>query len=385
LSKIQAVVLDEADRMLDLGFRKDIEYILKHCPAKRQTMLLSATIPDDILKLSRRYMYEPIEVWTAVEKITVDSVEQHFYVCDRNEKLPVLLKLLDVEKPDLAIVFCATKMGARKLAERLKRLYINAREIHGDLHQSKREKIMGHFRTGKVRLLIATDVASRGIDVNNITHIFNYDIPYKIEDYVHRVGRTGRMEKAGKAFTLVTREEGPYLTEIEQLINREIQRAHFDDLTSKWWPNPPAEPDADFEPDSAGEWGPDAYLTPASGPQGAGKGRRRGRTRGKRSESSHASTKAEAAPSAPSGESQPVSAAEGTSSEGEGEKRRRRRSRSRRGEPMSIVCSQCGVTATVHFKPNPNKPVYCESCYALKKGSTKPVEQAESGGSEQQD
>jgi ATP-dependent RNA helicase DeaD len=378
LTHIQTLVLDEADRMLDLGFRKDIEYILKHCPARRQTLLLSATIPEDILKLSKRYMYEPLEVWTAIEKITVDSVEQHFYVCDRNEKLPVLLKLLDVEKPDLAIVFCATKMGARRLAERLKRVYINAREIHGDLHQSKREKIMGHFRTGKVRLLIATDVASRGIDVHNITHIFNYDIPYKIEDYVHRVGRTGRMEKAGKAYTLVTREEGPYLTEIEQLINREIQRAHFDDLTSKWWPNPPTEPDGDFEPDEH----PDAYLNPAPG---TGKRRRRrgrrssesGHTSHSHSHSHHTSHSSHAEQPAESATSSPENGADGAAEGSSGQRSRRRRGRR---EPSSIVCSQCGATATIHFKPNPNKPVYCETCYALKKGTSKKVETVEAGG-----
>lgn len=247
LSAIKVAVLDEADRMLDLGFRKDIEYILKHCPKSRQTLLLSATIPDDIRKLARRFMHDPIEIWTAVEKLSVDAIEQFYMICERDKKLPTLLKLLDVEQPPLGIVFCSTKMGAKRLAERLNRLYIPAKEIHGDLQQSRREKIMERFRSGKVNLLIATDVASRGIDVNDITHIFNYDIPYKIEDYVHRVGRTGRIGKSGKAFTFVSRDEAEYLTEIEILINRQLIPVHFEDLTSKWWPVPPTAPPEGFE------------------------------------------------------------------------------------------------------------------------------------------
>ena len=243
LSGVQVVVLDEADRMLDLGFRKDIEYILKHCPKTRQTLLLSATIPDEIRKLARRFMNEPIAIWTAQENLSVDAVIEQFYVvCEREDKFKVLLKLLDQEDPKLGIVFCGTKMVAKRVAEKLSRLYIPAKEIHGDLQQARREKIMQKFRSGEINLLIATDVASRGIDVNDITHIFNYDVPYKIEDYVHRVGRTGRIGKSGKAFTLVTREEGPYLTDIEVLINRELYCLQFPDLTSKWWPTPPPPP-----------------------------------------------------------------------------------------------------------------------------------------------
>ncbi|MFH0940171.1 MAG: DEAD/DEAH box helicase [Planctomycetota bacterium] len=249
LSGVKIAVLDEADRMLDLGFRKDIEYIMRHCPTERQTLLLSATIPDDIQKLARRFMQAPLKVWTSPEHLTVDSVEQYFLICERADKFQTLLKLIEVENPRLAIVFCATKIGARRLAEKLRRLGLNAQDIHGDLVQKQREKIMEQFRAGKVHLLIATDVASRGLDVLNITHIINYDIPYKTEDYVHRIGRTGRMEKSGKAFTFVTREEGSFLTEIELLINKEIKRIHFNDLTSCWWPNPSAKSLPDFHPD----------------------------------------------------------------------------------------------------------------------------------------
>jgi len=246
LSGLKLAVLDEADRMLDLGFRKDIEYILRHCPPTRQTLLLSATIADDIQTLARRFMNDPEVIWTAPETITVDQVEQFYLVVDRDKKFPALLKILDEERPNLAIIFCGTKIAAKKLAGKLQNLYINAREIHGDLVQSKREKIMGHFRKGRVQILVATDVASRGIDVQDITHIINYDIPFKQEDYVHRIGRTGRMERNGKAYTLLTKEEGPLLTDIELFINRELQRVDYPTFDSRFWPNPPAAPLPEF-------------------------------------------------------------------------------------------------------------------------------------------
>ncbi|HEY3325422.1 MAG TPA: DEAD/DEAH box helicase [Planctomycetota bacterium] len=367
LSRVKIAVLDEADRMLDLGFRKDIEYILRHCPAERQTLLLSATIPDDIKRLAQRFMHEPLNVWTSPESLTVDEVEQQFFVCERDQKLPILLKLLDVEKPKLAIIFCGTKMGAKRLAERLKRLYISAREIHGDLQQSRRESIMNRFRTGKVRLLIATDVASRGIDVQNITHIINYDIPYKIEDYVHRIGRTGRVGKSGKAFTFVTREEGSYLTEIELLINKEIKRTHYEDLTSKWWPHPPSAPDPDFEPDTEAP----ALVQPRES-SGKRRGRGRERERPRRSETSEPPVLV-SAPDVqavfPEGAGAPAVAAAGTegASAGASEPKSRSRNHRRKGPRTTIVCGRCGIQATVPFVPTPGRPVYCEACYqALK-------------------
>ncbi len=413
LSRVAVAVLDEADRMLDLGFRKDIEYILRHCPHDRQTLLLSATIPEDIRKLAQRFMVEPLEVWTAPESLTVDAVEQHFFVCERDQKFPLLLKLLDVEDPALAIIFCGTKMGAKRLAEKLKRVYVNAREIHGDLTQSRRETIMGRFRKGQVRLLIATDVASRGIDVQNITHIVNYDVPYKIEDYVHRIGRTGRIGKSGKAYTFVTREEGSYLTEIELLINKELKRAHFDDLTSKWWPHPPTHPPAEFTEDEPGADDPVA-------PSGPGKGKSRRRRKGSRSAEpvrnvaapaapaplAQAATDGPAALTAPTApvmttepaatdadddiailgavcldvlpdgslETSTVSGAIPDASASESVAPREKRSRSRRRGPgVAIVCHACGKEAVVRFKPSPDRPVFCAACYQVRKAA-KPAE-----------
>ncbi|MBI3830443.1 MAG: DEAD/DEAH box helicase [Planctomycetes bacterium] len=383
LSGVKVAVLDEADRMLDLGFRKDIEYILRHCPSNRQTLLLSATIPDDILKLAKRFMHDPEEVWTAPESLTVDKVEQFYVSVEREDKFPLLLKILDSERPSLAIVFCATKLGAKKLAGKLKNYKLNAREIHGDLVQSKREKIMGHFRTGKVQLLIATDVASRGIDVQDISHIVNYDVPYKIEDYVHRIGRTGRMEKTGKAFTFVTREEAPYLTEIEILINREIVPIKFDSLNSLFWPNPPAELPAEFlGEDRETDIGAGDYVDKEEDEGGRRKGghsRQRGgggRSERSRERGGHARPAQAAPPAAGSS-----GAAAGAEAEPQGEGSRRRRSRGRRstGAPVEITCSACGKQTTVPFKPNPNRPVYCDACYT----AMKPARQAAPSTKEQ--
>jgi ATP-dependent RNA helicase DeaD len=366
LSEIQTVVLDEADRMLDLGFRKDIEYILRHCPTSRQTLLLSATIPDEILKLARRFMREPEELWLTPDKPAVEQIEQFYCIVEPDQKLPLLLKILDEERPGLAIVFCRTKLGARKLAARMQALKLNAREIHGDLVQSKREKIMGHFRKGRVRLLVATDVASRGIDVDNITHIINYDVPHRAEDYVHRIGRTGRMDRCGKAFTLVTREDAPMLTEIELFVNQELHLKQYADVNSIFWPNPPESLPPEFGGDNTEMVAEQDYVEP-SRKGDRGKRRERGpRKREPRARHPHASAPMPApAEGAVATAGEPPAAAEGggngAPSSGE---RRRRRSGQRKSVPTAVTCSACGQPCTVNFQPKPGRPVYCDPCYA---------------------
>ncbi len=377
LSGIKIAVLDEADRMLDLGFRKDIEYILKHCPKSRQTLLLSATIPDEIKKLARRFMHDPIEIWTSVENLSVDTIEQFYIACERDQKLPNLLKLLDVEKPALGIVFCGTKMGAKRLAEKLSRLYISAKEIHGDLQQARREKIMQRFRSGHVNLLIATDVASRGIDVDDITHIFNYDIPYKIDDYVHRVGRTGRIGKSGKAFTFVTRDEGQYLTEIEMLINRQLIPLSFPDLTSKWWPIPPTTAPEGFEHEKEKYLSDDGSGSSSGGGFGGKKkgsrGGRRERGSSEKRESrprSDAHVRAADAPmpavplAAEGGHAAPAH----VSANGDAQPPRShdRGGRGRRAR-IPIVCARCGAESFVSFEPDPTRPIFCSPCHKIHK------------------
>jgi ATP-dependent RNA helicase DeaD len=223
LSHIGFAVLDEVDRMLDIGFRDDIRQILKSIrSARHQTIFVSATISDEIAKLAGQYMHEPEKVYLAPDDLTVDKIEQFYCPVERHDKYRLMKLLLAAEKPERCIIFCATKRMADDLAERMSRNGLNAVEIHGDLQQNQREKVIARFRKGDIRYLVATDLASRGLDIPEVTHIINYDIPADPEVYVHRIGRTARMGATGKAITFVTREEGPQLTQIEMLINKEV-------------------------------------------------------------------------------------------------------------------------------------------------------------------
>lgn len=267
---VRFVVLDEVDRMLDIGFRDDIRNILSRVkgmrgrvpdargaagdhgsdddaapgaeqaalPAGHQTIFVSATISDEIEKLARRYMREPVEKLIAPganDRPTVEKVEQYYFSVQMWDKYRLLRALLLRENPELAIVFCRTKRGAEKIAKRLHADGIECREIHGNLAQNKRDHVMQGFRKGKFDVLIATDLASRGIDVADISHIINYDVPEDPEAYVHRVGRTARMGAAGKAFTFIGSDQGDELTKIENLINMVIPQA----LVEGFEPSPP--------------------------------------------------------------------------------------------------------------------------------------------------
>ncbi len=230
LAGIRVVVLDEADRMLDIGFRPDIEKILRRCPQPRQTLLLSATIPPPVQRLAARYMRAPEVLDFSPKDIAVETIEQFYYTIDAESKFDLLVALLAREKPQQAIVFCRTRRGTEKVYQRLSRKFDSVAAIHGDLAQPVRDRVMSRFREGKTRVLVATDVVGRGIDVTSISHIINYDVPQFCDDYVHRVGRTGRMGREGVAFTFVTPEEGPELTRIEMRINRLLQRKEVGEL-----------------------------------------------------------------------------------------------------------------------------------------------------------
>ena len=254
LDDLRIVVLDEADRMLDIGFRPDIEKILRRCPRNRQTLLLSATVPPPVERLARSYMRNAEVQNFSPQDISVDTIEQFYCSVDADRKYELLEKLLREQTPRQAIIFCRTKRGTDKVQRRLEKKFQGSACIHGDLQQGARDRVMLAFREGKVRYLVATDVVGRGIDVTGISHIVNYDIPQFCDDYVHRVGRTGRMGREGVAYTFVTPEEGNELTKIEMRIEKLLKRHDVHDFEATPARKPVADaPAAQPKPDEPGQ------------------------------------------------------------------------------------------------------------------------------------
>ena len=227
LSAVKMVILDEADQMLAAGFREDIEALVDQTPKKRQFILLSATMTEDTVRLARKYMTNPERIDVA-EKETASTVEQRIYETTKEHKLPLLIRHLKEMNPFMSVVFCNTKDEAHRLAERLaEETDIVVEELHGDMSQGQRNQVIRRFEKMEIQVLVASDVAARGLDVEGITHVFNFGIPRNLEYYVHRIGRTGRAGTHGIAITYVTPEDGALLRRLEKSIHETITR--YDD------------------------------------------------------------------------------------------------------------------------------------------------------------
>lgn len=223
LDELKALVLDEADEMLNMGFIEDIEWILEECPEQKQIALFSATMPNDIKRVARQYLTEPVEVRIAAKTATASTVRQRFWYVSGFHKIEALSRLLEVEPYDAVLIFVKTKNDAEEVSTRLCARGYAAESLHGDIPQKIREKIVDKLKGGQLDILVATDVAARGLDVDRITHVVNYDIPYDVESYVHRIGRTGRAGRTGDAILFVSPRDRKMLRIIEQVTKQKIE------------------------------------------------------------------------------------------------------------------------------------------------------------------
>lgn len=240
LDYVEVLVLDEADRMVDMGFAPDLRRILKLLPRDRQTLLFSATMPPDLNQVAREALRDPVRIDLAPPSRPAAGITQAVYPVPRALKTELLDELLSRTDVRGMIVFTRTKHGADRLARQLARRNLTVAPLHGNRSQSQRERALGDLKRGRIQILVATDIASRGIDVEGITHVVNYDVPHTPEDYVHRIGRTGRVDAVGDAFTLMSPEEQKDITAIERFLGRTIPRVMLPDFDYKMRPKDPA-------------------------------------------------------------------------------------------------------------------------------------------------
>ena len=223
LSKVSFFILDEADRMLDMGFAEDIMQIVKYLPKERQTIMFSATMPTKIQQLAKTILTNPVEVKLAVSK-PAEKIIQAAYICYEAQKLGIIESLFKEQQPERVIIFASSKIKVKEVTKALKRLKLNVGEMHSDLDQSQRETIMHEFRNGRINMLVATDIVARGIDIDDIRLVINYDVPHDSEDYVHRIGRTARANNDGCAITFVSETEQNKFKQIENYLEKEIYK-----------------------------------------------------------------------------------------------------------------------------------------------------------------
>lgn len=228
LGKLDSLVLDEADEMLRMGFLEDVEKVIVGTPKARQTMLFSATIPNEVRSLSKRFMKNPLQIEIAAKNETLEEIEQIVIETSDRRKLDNLCSLIDEYRPYLAIVFCRTKRRVKALNEELLYRGYNSDELHGDLSQAKRERVIKSFRTAELQILVATDIVARGIDVEGVTHVVNYDIPDSVDSYIHRIGRTGRIGNLGTAITFVTDRDKDEFALIKRKLKADINEKEME-------------------------------------------------------------------------------------------------------------------------------------------------------------
>lgn len=228
LSKVSFFVLDEADRMLDMGFYDDIIQIVKQLPKDRQTIMFSATMPDKIRQLAENILNNPVEVKLAVSR-PAEKIIQAAYICYENQKLGIIKDLFSSQQPERVIIFASSKLKVKEVHKALSRMGLNVGEMHSDLEQNKREEILHEFRNGKVNILVATDIVARGIDIDDIRLVINYDVPHDNEDYVHRIGRTARANNDGCAITFVSESEQTKFAQIEKFLDKTIYKLQIPD------------------------------------------------------------------------------------------------------------------------------------------------------------
>ena len=223
LSKVSFFILDEADRMLDMGFCDDILQIAKQLPKKHQTIMFSATMPKDILQLAHQLLKNPVEVKLSLSK-PADGIAQGAYICYETQKLGIIKALFKERKPERVIIFTSSKVKTKELAINIIRAGFKAKAMHSDLEQSERDEVMYQFRSGKIDILVATDIVARGIDIDDIQLVINYDVPHDKEDYVHRIGRTARAGKNGRSITLVSEKDQQYFAHIEKFLGKDVEK-----------------------------------------------------------------------------------------------------------------------------------------------------------------